>query len=86
VHAERAVVEHVGVDLGGACILVAEQLLDGSDVRAALEQVRGKTVTEGVASCSFAQTGDADGGGHRPLNHGLVRTWWRLRAPVEVSV
>src|SRR2546430_1117501 len=38
----------VGVDLRGDEALVAEELLDAADVGAAVEQVGGKTVTEGM--------------------------------------
>ena len=36
----------VEVDLGGCDVLVAEQLLDGANVAAALQQMRGKAVTQ----------------------------------------
>ena len=38
---QAAAVKDVGVDHGGLDVLVAEQLLDGADVVAALEQVGG---------------------------------------------
>jgi hypothetical protein len=37
--AKGAAVEDVGVDLGGADVLVAEELLDGADVVAGLEEM-----------------------------------------------
>ncbi len=40
----------MGVDLGGDEAFVAEQLLDATDVCAAVEQVRRKTVAEGVGA------------------------------------
>jgi len=43
----------VGVDHGGAHILVAEQFLDGTDVAAILEEVRGKRMAEGVTTDAF---------------------------------
>jgi len=42
-------VEHMGVDHGGAHVLVAEQLLDGTDVVACLQQMSGEGVPKGVA-------------------------------------
>jgi len=44
----------VGVDHGGAHILVAEQFLDGADVVAILEEVGGKRMAEGVGTDGFA--------------------------------
>jgi len=41
-------VQHVRVDLGGGHVSVPEQLLDGSDVAAILEQVRCERVTQRV--------------------------------------
>ena len=42
VHAQGSTVEHMGVDHGGAHILMAQQFLDHTDILAALQQVRGK--------------------------------------------
>ena len=58
--AEGAAVEDVGVDLGGADVGMAEQLLDGADVVAALEEVGGEAVAEAVAAwlaCAGRQRG-----------------------------
>jgi len=44
--APQALLEHVGVDLGRRNVGVAEQLLDGAQVGAALEQVAGEGVTQ----------------------------------------
>jgi len=41
-YSQWAAVEHMGVDHGGAHILMAQQLLDGADVLAPLQQVGGK--------------------------------------------
>src|SRR5262245_23174994 len=43
-----AAVEDVGVDPGGADVGMAEQLLDGADVVAALQQAGGEAVAEDV--------------------------------------
>jgi hypothetical protein len=50
-------------------IVMPKQLLNGADVGAALEQVRGEGMTKGVGTDGLRQTGTADG--HRD---GLVDT------------
>ena len=55
-HASRTVAEKVGIDHRGGDVAVAEELLNGADVLAALEQVRGERVAESVASHSVVQT------------------------------
>ena len=45
---EGAAVDDMGVDHGGVQITAAHQLLDGSDVLAAFEQVSGKAMAQGV--------------------------------------
>jgi hypothetical protein len=67
-----AAVEHVGVDRGGTHILVTEELLDGPDVVARLQQMSGEGMPEGVAPHMLDDARRADGLLHRPLNHGLV--------------
>ena len=47
----------VGVDLGRRKALVAEQLLDDAEVRAALEEVRRERVAEGVRRDADRQAG-----------------------------
>ena len=47
----------MGVDHGGGKIGVAEQLLNGADVGAALEQVRGEGMAKGVGADGLRQTG-----------------------------
>jgi hypothetical protein len=46
-------VQHVRVDHRGPHVFVAQELLDGTDVRARFEQVGGKGMAEGVASYVF---------------------------------
>jgi hypothetical protein len=62
-----AVPEDVGVDHGRGDLVVAEKLLDGPDVMAALQKVRGEGAAERVAAraCRYRR---ADGAGHRTLN------------------
>ena len=50
---------NVRVDLRRADVRMAEHLLDGADVRAVLEQVRGEAVAEDVRRDAFRR--DADG-------------------------
>jgi hypothetical protein len=71
-HSEWASVEDVGVDLGGADVSVAEQFLDGADIGAALEEVGGEAVAEGVAARVLGEACSADGSGNGALNDGLV--------------
>ena len=59
--AEAASVEDVGVDHGGGDVGVAEELLDGADVVAALEEVGGEGVADGVAAGAFGEAGGEDG-------------------------
>jgi hypothetical protein len=55
--AGRAVLEDVGVDLGGSDAAVAEELLDGSDVGAVFEQVGGERVAQGMAGRALGDAG-----------------------------
>ena len=47
-HANARSIQHVGIDLRRAHVLVAKKLLDGADVAAAFEQVRGEGMTKRV--------------------------------------
>jgi hypothetical protein len=60
-HALAALLQDVGVDHGGGKIVMPEQLLNGVDVGAALEQVRGEGMAKGVGADGFRQTGPAGG-------------------------
>lgn len=57
----------MGVDHGGADILVPEQLLNGADVVTVFKQVGGKAVAKGVAGDRFGNAGQANGPFERPL-------------------
>ena len=48
-----AAIWHMGVDHGGADIVVPERFWDGPDVIAAFEQVGGEGVAKRVAGCAF---------------------------------
>ena len=66
-HGHAAALEDVGVDHGGLDILVAEQVLDGADVVAVLEQVGGEGVAQGVAGDALVDAGQASGAMNGPL-------------------
>lgn len=54
----QLLVTHVGVDLGGAEVGMAEKRLDDAEVRAALEERCGKGVAEGVGRDSLLDAGE----------------------------
>jgi hypothetical protein len=56
-----ALLQDVGVDHGRGKIVVPEQLLNGADVGAALEQVSGEGMAKGVSADLLGQAGTADG-------------------------
>jgi len=63
----------VGVNHGRFDILVAEKLLDRSDVIATLEQVNGEEMAEGVASGPLGQSRLQDRLPHGFLNERFIR-------------
>ena len=65
-------VQHVRVDLGGGHVSVPEQLLDGSDVAAILEQVRCERVTQRVRRRPLGDSRSAHCILDDTLEHGLV--------------
>jgi hypothetical protein len=50
----------MGIDHGGGNVIVSEQLLNGADVGAALEQVSGEGMAKGMGADLPRQTGTAD--------------------------
>ena len=72
-NAEGASAQDVGVDHGRGDILVSQELLDGADVRARFEQVRGERVSQGVRTDTFRDAGSNRGPAHRPLDDGFVQ-------------
>ena len=58
----------MGVDLGGATALVAQELLDVPEIRAGLEEVGGEGVAEGVGGDPLGQAGGFGGPGDDPLH------------------
>lgn len=63
----------MGVDHGGGEILVAEQLLNGADVRAGVQQVGGEGVAKGMAGDAGAHAKTAHDVRHGVLDGGLVQ-------------
>jgi len=49
-HAGRATIEHMGVDHRGLHIAMTKELLNGSDVGSALQQVGGKAMAKGAGN------------------------------------
>ena len=59
----------MGVDLGGADILVSEEFLDGADVLMVFEQMGGEAMSEGVGGGSLGDAGGVESGFHGALDH-----------------
>jgi len=70
--AEGAAIEDVGVDHGGRDVAVAQKLLDGPDVVAGFEQVRGEAVAEAMAAGGLADSSLSHSGVEGSLQHRLV--------------
>ncbi len=70
--ATAAAVEDVGVDHGCLDVRMAEELLDGADVVAALEQVGREGMAERVGRRGLGEAGQAHGDGEAPLHDRLV--------------
>lgn len=68
-----ALVEHVGVNHRGVDASESEQFLDGPDVVAILEQVRGERVPERVACHPLGDSASSRGVFHRALYQRLVK-------------
>jgi len=52
-------IEDMSVDHGGLDVAVAKQLLDGTDIVAALEEMGGERMPEGMATDGFGYSGSA---------------------------
>ena len=70
--AEWAAVQDVRVDHGGGHVAVAEELLDGPDVVAGLEEVGREAMSQGVTGGVFGDTGGQDGRVERALKNRFV--------------
>ena len=56
-HCVTAMVKHVGIDFGSAEITVAQLLLHRTNIRAGLQQVGGKAVSQRVATGKLIDIG-----------------------------
>ena len=81
-HASWAAVEHMRIDHRGLHVAVAKQLLDCPDVRAPLQQVRGKAMAKGMATRWLADPCGAYSGMHRSLDH----RWIQMVTPLFIGV
>lgn len=84
-NAQRAAVDDVCVDHRRAHVLVAEQRLDGADVRARFEQVRGEAVAQRVAGGALVEprrTGRVSDG---LLQRGVVQVVAHRAARVRIG-
>lgn len=70
-------IEHVGIDLSRAQILVAQEFLDRADVHAVGQQVCGERVAEGVAAGVLLDLQLAD----RGVDGLLQKRWIEMMAP-----
>lgn len=78
VYAQGASIEYMGVNHGCFYILVAHQLLNRTDILAALQKVRGEGVAEGMRRGRFGDPGSKHSSAHRFLNH----TWIQVVPPL----
>jgi hypothetical protein len=68
----RPLVENVGIDHRGADVLMAEKLLDGTDVVAGFEEMGSEAVAESMAAGGFGDPSGSNGRGDGPLQRVLV--------------
>ena len=85
-YASTPLVQNVGVDHGRCDVLVAEELLNGSDVVTVLKKVRGKGMTKGMTGCSLGQGGCSCAGFYGPLDHCLMKVVPVEKARLRISV
>ena len=76
-----ATVENVGVDLRGADVTVSQELLDGADIVACLEQVRREGVAKGVQLARLVIPASLTASLTAPCRTDSWR-WWRRCCPV----
>jgi hypothetical protein len=72
------------VDHRGRYVAVTEQLLDSTDVRGPLQQVRGKAMAKGMATCWLADPSSTYSGMHRSRNHRWIQMMATLFTGVAV--
>ena len=64
----RTSIKHMRVDHRCLHVAVAEQLLDGSNVRATFQQMGGKAMAKSMAAGGFTDPNSSDCSVNRPLN------------------
>lgn len=67
--AEARFVQDMGIDLGGADILVSEEFLDGADVLMIFEEMGGEAVPERMRGGGLGDPRGMESGLHRALDH-----------------
>ena len=79
-YASAALIEYMGVDHGSLDTGVPQQLLEGADIVAVLQQVGGERVSESVACGTLLDSGTAHG--HRDLAR--YRAFVQVKTPTVV--
>jgi hypothetical protein len=69
---QRTFLGHVCVDHRRSDVAVSEEILDGADIVALLDQAGGKGMPEGVAAAPFGDSRAEDGGFHGALQDAFV--------------
>lgn len=85
-HSESPTVQHVGVDHRRCHVGMPQQLLDGTNVVAVLEQVCREGVAQGVAACALRDSGFGNGALDPTLNGTLMQVMPPLFATLGVPV
>src|SRR6516225_7580208 len=84
-HSHPRFAHHMRVDLGRGHVGVAEEILHGAYIGAALQQVRGKTVPQRVRGHALVQTSGAAGFADRKLECGVEDMVPPLQARMRVA-
>ncbi len=84
--ARGAAVQDMGVDHRRRDVLVAEELLDGAEVAAVLEEMGGEGVAKGMAGGPLRNSRREDGSAHGLLKDGLVQVVPAALSALLVSV
>ena len=84
-HSQAAALEYVGIDHGGANVLVAEQFLNGADVVAGFEQMSGKTVPKSMGTDRLIYARPTCSLAYRPLYVAGVHMMAKLLTGLRVG-